>query len=163
MARARSMTDSQLITAIDGPIMVGTIEQKETVDLKLCNACQAEMRERDRFCRRCGVRYSGYIEVGVTKDDLSDSLTVADTGCLTPSRMPSSSVEEDSYRPFSGPLAKAVVAGVSTGPLSLSYSPLVKKITLGLITIPIWLIIVLLSPFDAYVTAKSISTRIHFN
>jgi hypothetical protein len=163
IACASSITDSQLITPIDGPIMVGMIEEKETVDLKLCNACQAEMRERDRFCRRCGVRYSGDIAPAVTKDDWPDWLTVANTGSLTPLRMTASPEEESSYRPFSGPLAKAVAAGVSTGPLTLSYSPLVKKITLGLITIPIWLIIILLSPFDAYATAKSVSTRIRFN
>jgi predicted amidophosphoribosyltransferase len=157
------MADSQLIAPNDDHIMAGMIEQKETVDLKLCNACQAEMQERDRFCRRCGVRYSGNIAPAVTKDDWPDSLTIANTRLLTPLSMIASSVEENSYRPFSGPLAKAVAKGVSTDPLTLSYSPLVKKIALALITIPVWLIIVLLSPFDAYATAKSVSTRIHFN
>jgi predicted amidophosphoribosyltransferase len=157
------MADSQLIAPNDDHIMAGMIEQKETVDLKLCNACQAEMQERDRFCRRCGVRYSGNIALAVTKDDWPDSLTIANTRLLTPSSITASSVEENSYRPFSGPLAKAVAKNVSTDPLTLSYSPLVKKIALALITIPVWLIIVLLSPFDAYATAKSVSTRIHFN
>jgi hypothetical protein len=143
--------------------MVGMIEQKETVDLKLCNACQAEMWERDRFCRRCGVRYSGGVGSAVTKDDWPDSLTIANTGSLRPPRMTASPGEGHSYRPFSGPLTKAVAAGVSTGPLTLSYSPLIKKIIMGLITIPIWLIIVLLSPFDAYATAKSVSARGGFN
>jgi ribosomal protein L40E len=158
-------SETPLILARDneGSSMVGVIEQKETVDLKLCNSCQAEMRERDRFCRRCGGMYSGGIGSAVTKDDWPDSLTIANTGSLRPPRMTASLGEEHSYRPFSDSLTKAVAAGVSTGPLTLSYSPLVKNIIMGLITIPIWLIIVLLSPFDAYATAKSVSARGGFN
>src|SRR5262245_32171639 len=135
------MLNSQLITPIDVATRESTVEQKETVDLELCQACQAEMRKGDRFCRRCGVRQNGSTALAVTKDDLSDSLTVANTGRLAPLCMTGSSVKENSYRPFSGPLAKAVAVDVSTGPLWLSYSPLIKKIILWLITIPIWLII----------------------
>src|SRR5262249_10714563 len=134
------------------------VEQMETVGLALCHACQAELRKGDRFCRRCGARQNGSAELAVTKDDLSESLMVADTDKLTPLWVTSSSVKVNSYHPFSGPLAKAIAVGVSTGSLPSFYSPLVKKIILWLITIPIWLIIVLLSPLDAYATVKSASS-----
>jgi hypothetical protein len=35
------------------------IEQKTAVDLRLCRACSAEMRDHDKFSRRCGARQAG--------------------------------------------------------------------------------------------------------
>jgi len=43
------------------------VEIRETAGLKSCNGCSRELREGDRFCRRCGadqngsvVRFTGY-------------------------------------------------------------------------------------------------------
>jgi len=163
VARASIMTNSQLITPLDVDAEMTGIGQKETVDLRLCYACEAELRESDRFCRRCGVRQSGHIAPEITKDDLSDSLTVFAAGLQTPSHATSSLSQEILHRPVSGPLAKAVAAGASSGPLAFFYSPLAQKMIMALITFPIWLIIVLLSPLDAYATAKSVSGRTHVN
>jgi len=64
------------------------------------------------------------------------------------------------YHPVSGPLVNAVVAGV---PANLPRSPvgsLSKRMLLALMAIPIWLMIILLSPIDAYASAKIIGNRI---
>lgn len=55
----------------------------------------------------------------------------------------------------SGPLVSAVIASVSAGSPD-SQSQVVKRAILALISIPIWLIIVLLSPLDAYSAAKNL-------
>jgi hypothetical protein len=59
------------------------------------------------------------------------------------------------YRRVSGPLVSAVVAGVSANSPQ-SYGRFMKRAILALISIPIWLIIVLLSPLDAYAAAKNL-------
>jgi hypothetical protein len=59
------------------------------------------------------------------------------------------------YRRVSGPLVSAVVAGVSASSPQ-PYSRFMKRAILTLISIPIWLIIVLLSPLDAYAAAKNL-------
>jgi hypothetical protein len=56
----------------------------------------------------------------------------------------------------SGPLVSAVIASVSAGSQE-TQSQFVKRAILALISIPIWLIIVLLSPLDAYAAAKNLS------
>ena len=44
--------------------MVYDLSQIETRDLRLCDVCRAEPHERDKFCRRCGVRLDA---LGVTQ------------------------------------------------------------------------------------------------
>jgi hypothetical protein len=64
------------------------------------------------------------------------------------------------YHPVSGPLVNAVVAGVPAHiPLSPASSAS-KKILLALMAIPIWVMIILLSPLDAYASARIIGNRI---
>ena len=62
-----------------------------------------------------------------------------------------------SYRPVSGPLVSAMLAGVSTGHARPFYSRFWRKAVFALVSIPVWLLIVLLSPIDAYATAREIS------
>jgi hypothetical protein len=59
----------------------------------------------------------------------------------------------------SGRLLAAVVSGVSPRIAPL-HNPLLKWLISALLSIPILLIIVLLSPLDAYAAAKTISKQI---
>jgi hypothetical protein len=62
---------------------------------------------------------------------------------------------EDPYRTISGPLVKSAtgrLAAKKTGRLKGRWS---RGLILALISIPIWLMIVLLSPFDAYAAARA--------
>jgi hypothetical protein len=62
------------------------------------------------------------------------------------------------YHRVSGPLVSAILSGVSDR-AGETYGPLIKRMVLALISIPIWLIIVLLSPLDAYAAARAISRQ----
>jgi hypothetical protein len=118
------------------------IEQKPTVDLRLCQACSAEMRNQDRFCRRCGVRQTG--EISPPQEN------TARPACDT------SRLQADAFRSLSASLLTAVAEGAQAGTARLN-SSCARSAVSFLILIPLWLMIVLLSPFDAYATAKAIA------
>jgi hypothetical protein len=126
--------------------MVYDLSQIDTKDLRLCDVCRAEPHERDKFCRRCGARL---VASGVTQSAVAASSSARAT----------SSFPQDMYLMFSGRLLAAVVTGISPR-ISPLHNRLFKWLISALLSIPILLIIVLLSPLDAYATAKTISKQI---
>lgn len=124
--------------------------QSKTVALKPCTVCHAGLLEQDNFCRWCGV-----------PQPLQAPETVAVFGETT--RLTTSSLLDarraDVYRRVSGPLVNAVVTGALAAPSNVSVSPMVKRAILALISIPIWMIIVLLSPIDAYAAVKTLARQ----
>jgi hypothetical protein len=66
----------------------------------------------------------------------------------------------DVYRRISGPLVNAMVAGALSAPASETHSEVIKRVILALISIPIWLMIVLLSPLDAYAAVKNLARQV---
>jgi hypothetical protein len=54
---------------------------------------------------------------------------------------------------------RALIEGVSGGRATEPGGRVVRSMVQALVSIPIWLMIVLLSPIDAYVAAKSISRQ----
>src|SRR5262245_2730088 len=115
----------------------------ETKDLKLCEVCCAEPLERDKFCRRCGAR------LDVSGGDSVDSSSARATAPLP----------QDVYTLVSGRLLAAVVSGIPSHVAPL-HNRVFKWLISALLSIPICLIILLLSPLDAYATAKTMSKRI---
>ncbi len=126
--------------------MAYDLSQIETRDLRLCEACKAEPRECDKFCRRCGVRLGA---LGGTQSVSAAS----SSACAT------SSLSQDTYHRVSGRLVAAAVTGISYHIAPL-HNRLSKRLISALLSIPIWMIIVILSPLDAYATAKTISKQI---
>jgi uncharacterized membrane protein YvbJ len=126
--------------------MAYDLSQVETRDLWLCKVCGADGRERDKFCRRCGARLDA--------SDGAQSVSAAPSSARATSSLP-----QDISPLASGRLVAATLSGISSQG-SPSHNRLFKWLILALLSIPIWLIIVLLSPFDAYTTAKSISKQI---
>lgn len=61
------------------------------------------------------------------------------------------------YHKVSAPLVEAVTAGITANSFGKSQNRFVRQTFSLLLSIPIWLMIVLLSPFDAYLAAKHIS------
>lgn len=108
--------------------------QIATRDLKLCETCQYEPRLEDKFCRRCGARLDGS--------------TTGKVG--SPAQQPIHSI--------SGALVAAVATGVANNSGQI-HSLLARRVISALISFPIWLIIILLSPLDAYVTARSVARQ----
>ena len=112
-----------------------------TVAVKACSACSGQLLESDRFCRWCGE---------TQPHAASDQLAVAryTTSLLVQAK-------SNLYHRISGPLVSAVVAGVASGELP-DQSRWMRRFLLALISLPIWLMIVLLSPLDAYAAAKNL-------
>ena len=123
--------------------MAYDLSHVETRDLWLCEVCRAERGERDKFCRRCGARI-----------DASGRAHVAPSSARATSSLP-----QDVSPLVSSRLVAAALSGISTQGAP-SHNRLFKWLISALMSIPIWLIIVLLSPFDAYTTAKTISKQI---
>lgn len=133
---------------------LGLQGQGETVDLNLCHACMSEVRPRDRYCRRCGVSQS-LTESSPTAPVTETGLDASGASYVTaPLTVPVA--ENDVYHSVSGSLVKAITSGLSNSASARLDSRYARRAMLALISIPIWLIIVLLSPLDAYATAKTV-------
>ena len=125
--------------------MTSDLSQIETRELRLCSACLAEARELDKFCRRCGARLSNTLE--------------NDSDHFAPSGHNTYQLVQGGYQSISGALVAAVAMGISHSTAQL-HSRSAKWLLSTLASIPIWLLIVLLSPFDAYATARAISKQV---
>jgi hypothetical protein len=135
-----------------------------TNEIKPCGSCGVDLLERDKYCRRCGVKQprtgntlancvtTGAVTAsGSTSNNLINHPSVASTSRLS---------ETDTYHKVSGPLVEALTVGISAHANSNFHSQLARRSLSALISIPIWLMIILLSPADAYFAAKHISSRV---
>ena len=129
----------EIFTEVEGQ---SGIEQKPTVDFRLCCTCSAELREHDKFCRRCGARQTG---------EISPPRAITTPPVYTTSRL-----RADTSRSVSASLLNGIAAGTQAGMAQID-SRCARGAVSVLILIPLWLMIVLLSPFDAYVTARAIA------
>jgi hypothetical protein len=123
-----------------------------TVAVKACMACEGQLLASDRFCRWCGEAQT-HAASGVLVSE-SNGLSHQ----LAEARYSTSLLDEakrNLYHRVSGPLVDAVVAGVASGQLG-EQGRLMRRFMLALISLPIWLMIVLLSPLDAYAAAKNL-------
>ncbi|HLG14377.1 MAG TPA: hypothetical protein VJH03_07730 [Blastocatellia bacterium] len=110
--------------------------------------------ERDKYCRWCGVAQPS------TSGEMDEALVPIQPSAYyttSPLQPMSLVIDAGSGRAVSGPLVKAVIAAVS-GPSSARIrGRFLKSAVMALISVPIWLMIVLLSPLDAYAAAKAVS------
>jgi hypothetical protein len=130
--------------------------QTTTVAIKPCRGCGAGLLDESKFCRSCGARQSHtlppYSHAAISTGDVErESLQHYATRRLS---------EQKLYHPVSGPLVSAVVAGVPASVPGSPASSFSKRMLLALMAIPIWIMIILLSPLDAYASAKIIGNRI---
>jgi hypothetical protein len=128
-------------------------EQKTTVTIIPCSACGAGLTEDSKFCRWCGTQLSA-ADSDQTERLSFDAIAAPrdyKTAPLTPPNL---------YHPVSGPLVTALVAGVPKRASYATAGGFTKRILLALMTVPIWVMIILLSPIDAYASAKIIGQRI---
>lgn len=123
------------------------IEIKETAGLKSCNTCSRELREGDRFCRRCGANQNGRLRA--EPPEAAEAESKYRTSCLP---------ETDDCRRFSGSLMKSLVGNISVRAARIN-NRFAKLVISMLAVAPIWLVIVLLAPFDAYFAARSIANE----
>jgi hypothetical protein len=135
-------------------------QQARTVAIKACVACASGLLERDNFCRRCGTRQPHYESLALNRvvQIPTESLECGAQFCET--MKVANKGRGEVYRRISGPFVDAVVTGALSTPATENQNPFVKRAILALITIPIWLIIVLLSPLDAYAAVKNLARQV---
>ena len=121
-------------------------ELAETAPLVLCTDCGAEPRNRDRYCRRCGVRLPECAEARMAEPADSAPLYATSSLAVAPHRA-------------SGALLASIASGVSASLRACPIHPAMRRVMIALVSIPIWLLIVLLSPLDAYATARGIAKQ----
>ena len=119
----------------------------ETVALKQCHSCGYELIERDKFCRRCGISQR-------LRNDSSNALQHK-SECATKRFSESGSLHQS----FSGPLVQAVTTGMAQRTTALQTNRWAMRLVGTLVAVPLWLMIVLLSPLEALAAAKAISER----
>lgn len=129
---------------------MSTRELKETAGFNRCHACGTEGSERDKFCRRCGV-----VQGLGTAPLISVAGETAPLDCETRS-LPR---VESHCCSFSGALASVVTQGVSARTSPLGDKRWAMRLVGALIAVPLWLMIVLLSPVDAYLAARAIARQ----
>ncbi|MGH9848997.1 MAG: hypothetical protein ACREBD_03990 [Blastocatellia bacterium] len=127
--------------------------------LKICGACGLDLLGRDKYCRHCGIKQPTTNNIttsavpisGIATSNLVYQLPAAPTSALS---------EADTYHKVSEPLVEAVAMGIAARAFGKSYGRFVRHALSTLISITIWLMIILLSPFDAYFAAKAISSQV---
>ena len=161
-------------------------DANQTSVMRVCGACSADLLERDKYCRRCGLKQpsqqsqftsrnstglstesitpveiaTGAVAInGATASRLIDPLlTMKPAVAVETSALPDAP-EANPYHRVSGPLVEAVAVGLAANAFSKFQNQFVRQSFSLLLSIPIWLMIILLSPFDAYIAAKNISSQ----
>src|SRR5262249_15341749 len=125
----------------------------KAVSLKQCQSCDAALLDRDKFCRRCGLRQSNRVQPSTSlikkangADFETKPMPLAGSGTLRGS--------------YSQPLISSLTHELSSRTSSLRANRRMMRLVSALVTVPLWLMIILLSPLDAYVAAKSIAKQV---
>jgi hypothetical protein len=134
---------------------MNAIETTETIGLNQCQTCGAEQIETDKFCRRCGARQSNSIDRSriITSGFGSGSTDKSEYSGYNTKPLP---VNRTGHRSCSDQLVNIVTQELSERTSPIRANRLVMHLISVLITAPLWLMIVLLSPLDAYLAAKNI-------
>jgi hypothetical protein len=120
----------------------------ETVGLTQCHTCRAELLERDKFCRRCGANQS------LCTAPLN--VVAGDSGKFEYETRPLPGGANRGGS-FSGTLVNFVTQSVSERTSGCGANRWTMRLVGALVMAPLWVMIVLLAPLDAYVAAKAIA------
>lgn len=141
-----------------------TTTSTATATGQVCDVCQQALHAGDTFCRRCGANQHDLVN-SPTAGLAPPPRAIVDFRSLTPvssyetGPLPPVPGAANVYHPVSGSLVKAIVNGLGVTPAAQHCSPLMKKLIVALSLLPIWLIIIFLSPLDAYLAAASVTAR----
>ncbi len=123
---------------------------------EICQQCQAVIHEYDRFCRHCGIDLGGECAAPLATANLRirQITTELRNGSSAYATVPFTGL--DGRRPISGPLVKLMTTELTLP----NRTQVARSVMLILIAFPIWLMMVLLSPLDAYAAVKAINRQI---
>jgi len=128
--------------------MMISAKTKEIVAIKQCPTCAGELLARDRFCRHCGViQTDSCVTVALTSD-----LPNCETRPLGD--------DKAAYQSLSGALVNIVAQDLSAKSSSYCAGRGPTRLVAVIATVPIWLLIVLLSPVEAYAAARTITKQL---
>ena len=116
--------------------MATSHETTAEIAFTLCDSCYRRQLETDKYCRHCGISrhrpgYNTRPLSGPTHDITS----------------------------FTNPIIKVVTAELDQLPVSVRNNPWAMRLISTVIAIPIWIIIVMLSPINAYVAIRAIARQ----
>ena len=123
-------------------------EMTETIGLTQCHTCSAELLERDKFCRRCGINQSLCTAPLTVVADHNGRFNYETRP------LPGGANRGGS---FSGTLVNFVTQSVSERTSGCGANRWTMRLVGALVVAPLWVMIVLLAPLDAYVAAKAIA------
>ncbi|MGH9844249.1 MAG: hypothetical protein ACREEM_36465 [Blastocatellia bacterium] len=118
-----------------------------------CHQCGSSALALDKFCRRCGARRqatSSENEWQVTAP-LVPTRELDETARFTTAPLQNGDV----YHAISAPLVKALTGSLTAQPSGRIKGRWSKGLLAALISLPVWLMIVLLSPLDAYAAVRA--------
>jgi hypothetical protein len=130
-----------------------------------CTACQAGLKLLDKFCRQCGVKQAtpecgmSRVTAGLHNETgaCAEALTKGLDEVLT---LPAARDTNVLSRPVSRPLLQALAQGIELGTILKGHGKTTRSIVTALMSAPVWLMIILLSPFDAWTTTKAMTKQI---
>jgi len=125
------------------------LSQAETIGLKQCRSCIGELLAPDTFCRWCGVRQNEDPVTSTSKTGWCEHKTKGLRNYVEVNQTPSKQMLDL--------MAKSVASKTE----SLSVNRLGALVITSVIAIPMWLLIILLSPLDAYKSAKAASRQMN--
>lgn len=129
-------------------------EMTETTGFKQCHSCSAELLDRDKYCRRCGICQSNRTDPSIKASgeiigqDVSDFHTRPLTG------------SESLRCGYSGSLVSIMTQRLSGRTSPPSANRWEMRLVSALVAVPLWLMIVLLSPLDAFLAARAIVKQV---
>lgn len=126
-----------------------------TAGVNRCRACCSVTHEHDRFCRCCGAKRSRLPALHSAGVETTAPLSTTQKFERSSRQVTAQLAREAGCKRVSGPLVKSVTANLSANTIACFESNLAKRLILAVISIPIWMIIVLLSPIDAYLLART--------
>lgn len=129
-----------------------SLSQAQTVDIKQCRICSGHLLSPDSFCRWCGV---------CQNEEQAVIANVVATQKVSLNRQGTKALRnhEDVHQSISKLLLKTMAENVEMKTGSLQLNRFGVFVIASVIAIPMWLLIVLMSPLDAYALAKAASSR----
>ena len=130
----------------------------DTVAIKPCVACRGGMIESDKYCRWCGACQQPNGAAAATAIDQGEMAASHTVRSLSTRGLEANGAAGFSGS-VSGPLLSAIMAGVTISSQTLRLGRGIRRVIVALVALPVWLIVVLLSPVDAYVALRGVSSE----
>jgi hypothetical protein len=136
---------------------MSTTLSTNTKTLDRCGQCWAAIHDHDHYCRHCGLALEGRTTLLPDTGEISERPT-RELALPAAAYVTAPFTQMEARRPVSGSLLKLVTAETAPA-IAVSGNRLLRRLTMALISLPIWLMIVLLSPLDAYAATKAVGQR----